>query len=48
MTTIIVKNERAQPLFLSGLDPSESAPDIYTNLEVEILDTIEVSICWEE
>jgi len=48
MTTIFVKNERVQPLFLSGLEPGESVPDIYTNLEVEVLDTIEVSICWED
>jgi hypothetical protein len=39
MTVLIVKNERSQLLFLDGLGSGscDDVPDIYTNLEIEIL-----------
>lgn len=38
MTIVIVKNKRAQPLFMSDL--SVDPPVIYSNIEVEIITEI--------
>lgn len=54
MTTVFIKSERTQPVFLSGLVPPP--PAIYSNIEieldgdieVEIVEDIEVQVCRED
>lgn len=54
MTTVIIKSERTQPLFLFGL--LAPPPAIYLNLaielegdlEVEIVEDIDVQVCQED
>ena len=48
MTIVVVKGERQQPVFLSDIGGGSGTPVAYSDLEIEVLDEITVTVCQED